>query len=118
MKKSDIMAPILSKWNKLYREIRVFVDVTYAEANTKEKERLKCQKEKALRKLGDWKRCMEKESPELFHHTLTVRLPYFRHWVKKYKTTTPGMLNYLQDVWDEYQALKREGGLDGITTLF
>ncbi len=104
--------------NPILEELHRYIDETYAEACKMEDTMLNKQMENALRMLRHWKTKMRGANPKLFHYTLVARIPYWEHWVKKYKCTTPGMVNYLQNIWDEYSVLEDKGDLNGLDTLF
>jgi len=103
--------------NKLLQELLEYTDEIYNSLCEKEEDTLKTQMRKALRILRDWKFKMREESPHLFWYAINVKIPYWEHWVRKYKTITPSMAKYLLTRWEEYTILKNKNDTNGMDSF-
>ena len=97
--------------NKILKKLHTYVDEYYKELCKKEEIKLEKQKIKALKSLCYWKNKLKQENPRLFWYTINVKIPYWEHWIKKYKTTMPSMQSYFERCWEGYHALKNTNDL-------
>lgn len=100
------------------KEITQYIDEIYANLCTEEDKLLAKQEKSGLRFLRYWKDKLEEENPRLFWYTINIQLPYWTHWIKKYKTKTHGMQIYLENIWEKYKYLKKHGDTETLSTLF
>ena len=76
------------------------------------------QEHNALKLLSYYKNLFQKENAILFDYAITVKIPYWIHWVKKYKWIAPSIISYLNDIWKIYAFLKYRKETENLTRLF
>jgi len=84
----------------------------------KEHDALNKQMNKGLKMLAKWETLFKEENPKLFENMLEVKIPYWRHWIGKYRWGAPSIAHVLQERWDAYVVLKRRGETENLESLF
>jgi len=94
------------------------LDEYFATRDKKEEDTLNKQMKDGLKLLTKWETVFREECPRLFENTLNGRIPYWRHWIGKYRWVAPSIAHVLQERWETYKILKRNGETKNLKELF
>ena len=94
------------------------LDEHFAMQDRKEEKILNKQMDSGLRMLARWETMFKEECPRLSKYTIEVKIPYLRHWIKKYKWVAPSIPRLLQERWEAYRSFKLSGDTKDLNSLF